>query len=278
MIVFIKTHGRPDKQLTLRTLREAGYTGDIFLILDNEDCLSEYNRFIDDEHDPNIFCHIFDKQTLVNEIDSGTNHPKRDVNLYAWVACERFAKRHGDEFFIMSDDDITGFRFRYKEGKHLRSLKITQNLDEIFALVEEYMLSCNLSAMSTGIPQMYFSGDIEKDLWKWRVPYTFVFRNAKHKLNWVSEYEEDIITAIRASIDGQYLSVLPVIQRETVEIGTNYGGMHNSYTDSFVNAQYGYIWYPSCREIIPYKDKFMCKIKRDNAFAKLVSSSYCIHK
>ncbi len=277
MIVFIKTHGRPDKQLTLQTLRQAGYTGEIVLVLDDEDeTYNDHLKYFDERTHTHI--EEFYKEYYVQNIDSGTNTPKRNVNLYAWCACEDLADAYGEKFFIMADDDITGFRFRYKDGKHLRSLKITQNLDEIFALVEEYMLSCNLSAMSTGIPQMYFSGDIEKDLWKWRVPYTFVFRNAKHKLNWVSEYEEDIITAIRASIDGQYLSVLPVIQRETVEIGTNYGGMHNSYTDSFVNAQYGYIWYPSCREIIPYKDKFMCKIKRDNAFAKLVSSSYCIHK
>lgn len=276
MIVFIKTHGRPNAQHTFHALRDAGYKGKIVLVLDDED--DTYYEYLKYAGEGNTDIRMFNKEYYVQTVDSGVSNPKRKVNLYAWCACEDLVREYGVNSCVMADDDITGFRFRYKDGKHLRSLKITQNLDEIFALVEEYMLSCNLSAMSTGIPQMYFSGDIEKDLWKWRVPYTFIFRNTKHKLNWVSEYEEDIITAIRASIDGQYLSVLPVIQRETVEIGTNYGGMHNSYTDSFVNAQYGYIWYPSCREIIPYKDKFMCKIKRDNAFAKLVSSSYCIHK
>lgn len=277
MIVYIKTHGRPDKQLTYHTLREAGYTGDIVLVIDNEDEYGhEYLRFV--QSDDRLWLHVFDKKHLVEEIDSGVYNPKRDVNLYAWVACERFAKYDKQRFYIMADDDITGFRWRYEEDGHLRSLKITQNLDIIFKEVFQYMFDAQITAMSTGIPQMYFSGDITKDLWKWRVPYTFVFRYGTYPMNWVSEYEEDIITAIQSSNNGQYLSVLPIIQRETIEIGTNYGGMHNSYTDSFKNAQYGYIWYPSCREIIPYKDKFMCKIKRDNAFAKLVSSSYCIHK
>lgn len=274
MIVLIKTHGRPDKQLTYHTLRDAGYTGDIFLILDNEDCLSEYNRFIDDKHDPNMFCHIFDKHTLVNEVDSGTNHPKRDVNLYAWVACERFAKRHGDEFFIMADDDITGFRYRYLEDGHLKSLKITQNLDVIFDEVENYMLTADIAAMSTGIPQMYFNSDLNSNLHKWRVPYTFVFRNARHKMNWVSEYEEDIITAINSANEGKYMSVLPVIQRDTVTMGSNAGGMHDSYINSFRNAQYGHIWHPSCEQIKYYKNKWMCYIDRDNAFPKLISSSF----
>lgn len=276
MIVYIKSHGRPGKQLTYNTLRNAGYTGDIVLVIDNEDKHGQgYLEFV--KHDDRTWLHVFNKQRFVDTIDCGTSCPKRDVNLYAWAACEEFAIQDKQNFFIMADDDITGFRFRYKDGEHLRSLKITQNLDQIFRLVEEYMLSCNVSAMSTGIPQMYFSGDIEKDLWKWRVPYTFVFRNANYRLAWVSEYEEDIITAIQASLNGQYLSVLPIVQRETIEIGTNYGGMHNSYTNSFKNAQYGYIWNPSCRELIPYKDKFMCKIQRDKAFAKLVSSEYCKH-
>ncbi|EFI4081186.1 TPA: hypothetical protein J5F60_004390 [Escherichia coli] len=35
--VFILTHGRPDKVLTYRTLRRAGYTGKIFIVVDDED-------------------------------------------------------------------------------------------------------------------------------------------------------------------------------------------------------------------------------------------------
>ncbi|MEW3551668.1 hypothetical protein MZV21_26770 [Escherichia coli] len=31
---FILTHGRPDKVLTYRTLRRAGYTGKIFIVVD----------------------------------------------------------------------------------------------------------------------------------------------------------------------------------------------------------------------------------------------------
>lgn len=34
---FILTHGRPGKVLTYRTLRRAGYTGKIFIVVDDED-------------------------------------------------------------------------------------------------------------------------------------------------------------------------------------------------------------------------------------------------
>ena len=35
--VFILTHGRPDNIKTLKTLKNCGYTGKIYYIVDNED-------------------------------------------------------------------------------------------------------------------------------------------------------------------------------------------------------------------------------------------------
>ena len=269
MTVFIKTHGRPDKQLTYHTLREAGYTGDIIFVVDDED--NTVSELMLNVYGNQVVS--FNKQLYIDKIDSGVSNPKRNVNLYSWCACEDIAEERNIEYFVMADDDITGFRYRYKDGEHLRSLRITKNLDSIFELIKEYMFSCNIASMSTGIPQMYFSKDIESNLWKWRVPYTFVFRNSNYKMSWVSEYEEDIITAINSSIEGKYMSVFPMIQRDTVNIGSNDGGMHDSYIDTFRNAQYGYMWHPSCEEIISYKNKWMCQIKRDNAFPKIVSSN-----
>lgn len=266
MTVYIKTHGRPNKQLTYNTLRDLGYTDKIIFMVDDEDdtsdLLTQYGEEIVKFH----------KQYYVDAIDCGSDSPKRDVNLYAWCACEDHAKSSHCDIFIMADDDITGFRYRYKEDRKLKSLRITHNLDTMFEYISEYMVSADVSAMSTGIPQMYFSGDIESSLWKWRVPYTFIFRNSKYRVNWVSEYEEDVITAINSANEGQYMFVFPMVQRDTVTMGSNEGGMHSSYSDNFKNSQYGYIWNPSCEEIIRYKGKYMCKIKRDNAFPKLISS------
>jgi len=275
MIVYIKTHGRPDKQLTYNTLREAGYTGDIVLVIDNEDkCGVGYLEFV--KHDDKLWLHIFDKQKLVDEVDSGTNIPKRDVNLYAWVACERFAKQDGNDFFIMADDDITRFRYRYLEDGHLKSIPITQNLNRVFEHIQDYMECSNIAAASTGIPQMYFSKELDENLWKYRVAYQFVFRNPKFDMNWVSEYEEDIISSINMSKDGKYVTCLPMIQHDAVALGKSDGGMKSMYDENnsrFRLAEYGHIFNPSCEIVNFYKGKWITNIKRDNAFQKLVSSS-----
>ena len=35
--VFILTHGRPDNVITYKTLQRQGYTGPVYIIVDNED-------------------------------------------------------------------------------------------------------------------------------------------------------------------------------------------------------------------------------------------------
>ena len=35
--VFILTHGRPDKVYTVNTLKKHGYTGPVYLVIDDED-------------------------------------------------------------------------------------------------------------------------------------------------------------------------------------------------------------------------------------------------
>lgn len=276
MIVFIKSHGRPDKQLTYRTLRNAGYTGKIIFILDSED--DTCGRYFDiAKNDGNAEVQIFDKEYLVQTVDCGTNAPKRNVNLYAWCACEEFAHKFcTDEFFIMADDDITRFRYRYLEDGHLKSIPITQNLDRVFEHIQNYMEFSNIAAASTGIPQMYFSKELDENLWKYRVVYQFVFRNPKFDMNWVSEYEEDIISSINMSKDGKYVTCLPMIQHDAVALGKSDGGMKSVYDENnsrFRLAEYGHIFNPSCEIMNFYKGKWITNIKRDNAFQKLVSSS-----
>lgn len=276
MIVLIKSHGRPDKQLTYNTLREAGFTGKIIFVLDDEDNTS-FRYFEIVKADSNSDMIVFNKENLVQTIDSGTNTPKRNVNLYAWCACEEIMRKfYSNDFFIMADDDITRFRYRYLEDGHLKSIPITQNLDRIFEHVQNYMECSNIAAASTGIPQMYFSKELDENLWKYRVVYQFVFRNPKFDMNWVSEYEEDIISSINMSKDGKYVTCLPMIQHDAVALGKSDGGMKSMYDENnsrFRLAEYGHIFNPSCEIMNFYKGKWITNIKRDNAFQKLVSSS-----
>ena len=50
--IFILTHGRPEKQLTLETLRKQGYTGKIYLLVDDiDDTVEELRNNYENECD-----------------------------------------------------------------------------------------------------------------------------------------------------------------------------------------------------------------------------------
>ena len=91
--VFICTHGRPDKQHTLETLRNSGYTGTIYLVVDDED---------------DTVCRLYErgykvlnscKQQYIDKSDTGTNEDQRKCILYAknfdnmWFNCPFSSKK-----------------------------------------------------------------------------------------------------------------------------------------------------------------------------------------
>lgn len=271
MTIYIKTHGRPDKQYTYHTLREAGYTGHIVFVVDNEDLTADglCSRYVNCDTMCDI--EVFDKQYYVDKIDCGVATPKRNVNLYAWCACEDIAC---ETHMIMADDDITEFRYRYNESGVLKSLRVTQNMDEIIDSIFDFIYSGNIAAASTGIPQMYFNTDLDKNLYKYRVPYNFVFRNRNYKIDWTGEFQEEIIMSINASNQGKYITALPILQHTIKPLGKESGGMYEAYhsDDSFKLSQYGHMWHPTAEHPKKYKGRWITTISRDNAFAKLISS------
>ena len=62
-VALILTHGRPDNVHTVKTLRKCGYTGDIIIVLDNEDLKIDRYR----KNYENIY--VFDKQEIASETD-----------------------------------------------------------------------------------------------------------------------------------------------------------------------------------------------------------------
>lgn len=277
---MICTHGRPNAQHTYETLRKSGYTGEIYLILDDEDNkLKDYNRFIDEQHEDNLFCSVFNKQKYIDKSDTGTNENQRKCILYAKNYCEDFARELKLQAFIIADDDILKFRFRYIEDGKLKSQNITHSMDDVIESYIKTMLDCDMTATGFGFTQFYFTGvnsfSVENVV-KYRVPYNFVFRNPNHRVDWMSWFGEDIITAVYYGRIGQLWTAMPYVQQEIVSLATAEGGMKDTYDNnsSIRLAMQNIMYLPS--ELKPYKynDTYMASIRRDHAFPKLISSCF----
>lgn len=107
---FILTHGRANNVKTYNNLRKHGYTGKIYLIVDDEDNqLIEYKSLYGDE------VIVFSKQEASSLFDEGDNFSDRRAVVYARNALWKIAEGLNITHFIELDDDYSNFYYRIDE-------------------------------------------------------------------------------------------------------------------------------------------------------------------
>jgi hypothetical protein len=137
--VFILTHGRPNNVRTYKTLQECGYSGKVYLIVDNEDkTIHEYYRKFGQEK-----VIVFDKKEIADRIDEGNNFDNRKVILHARNACFEIARVIGIKYFIELDDDYYYFGYRYDSGA-----KKIKNLDAVFDILLQFYLTTPIKSIA----------------------------------------------------------------------------------------------------------------------------------
>lgn len=131
--VFILTHGRPDNIVTLKSLDESGYTGEVYLIVDNED--KKKDLYIKKYGVDKVI--IFDKLHFANLVDEGNNFDERRTITHARNASFDIAKKLGIKYFIQFDDDYTSFLLRYEHGYKVK------NINKVFNFFIEFYKKSN---------------------------------------------------------------------------------------------------------------------------------------
>lgn len=91
--VFILTHGRANNVVTYKTLEKQGYTGKIYIVIDNEDSQAEEYR----QKFRNVL--MFDKKAVAKTFDTMDTEENRKTIVYARNACFDLAKQVGVRFF-----------------------------------------------------------------------------------------------------------------------------------------------------------------------------------
>lgn len=143
--VFILTHGRPDRVLTEKALRRSGYSGRIYLVLDNEDAaLERYRAAFGAEN-----CLVFDKKLEADACDEGNNFDERRTPLMARNACFRLAGQVGCNYFLELDDDYSYFEFRHVSACRTKLLSTRpKNLDALFSSMLEFFIAAGFTSLA----------------------------------------------------------------------------------------------------------------------------------
>ena len=125
---FILCHGRPDNTPTYATLRKFGYTGDIYIICDDED--KTVDGYIKNFGKDNVM--LFSKADISKKFDQMNNFNDRKCAVYARNACFEIAQKLGLDYFCELDDDYTTMPYRWIENNKLYRSS-GADLDNVFS-------------------------------------------------------------------------------------------------------------------------------------------------
>lgn len=147
-LAIIMSHGRPDRVRTYASLRRAGYTGPIAILVDDEDSTApDYlERYPGEVHQ---FC----KAAAAARFDEADNFGDRRAIAYARNTCHLLARELGYRYYVQLDDDYGGFGFRIDSDLQYHTwLGLTRTLDGVFSALVDFLASTptHTIAMSQG--------------------------------------------------------------------------------------------------------------------------------
>lgn len=246
--VFILTHGRADNVKTYYTLKKSGYTGNVYLIVDNEDAqIQKYKDNFGEE-----FVKIFDKKSMADSIDEGNNFDNRKVIIHARNASFDIAKQLGIKYFIQLDDDYSAFDFRIdtESTENCGAIKPIKNLDLIFNKLLNYYLS--IPALSIAFAQ---GGDFIGGINNGKGSYRFnkrkcmnsFFCSTDREFRFVGAINEDVNTYTTLASRGDLFLTIPFVSITQSATQSNKGGMTDIYAlnGTYVKSFHSVMMQPS---------------------------------
>lgn len=243
--VFILSHGRPDNVLTLKTLQHLGYTGDWFIIVDNEDKTADeyYNKFGKDK------VIMFDKLAISKTFDTADTFEDRRTIVYARNACWDIAIEKGYRYFLQLDDDYTSFEHRVLRDGKLAHVK-PKSIDNIFRAMIEFLNVTGATTVAFAQGGDYIGG---KDSANWkkqlvRKVMNSFFCDVTKRFTFVGRVNEDVNTYTLLGQRGSLMLSPMNFMLNQLQTQSNKGGMTDTYIDNgtYVKSFYTIMYSPSC--------------------------------
>lgn len=240
--VLILSHGRPNRVDTVKSLRRAGYTGKIYIVIDNEDdAADEYYRNYGDA------VIMFDKAAIAETFDEGDNFGDRRAVIYARNACFDIAEKIGLRYFMQLDDDYVRFDYEVDETRRSAAIK---NLDAIFSALLRFYASVDVKsiAMAQGGD---FIGGIKRNTKRqrdhWRKCMNTFLCSTSRRFNFVGRINEDVNTYTWYQSLGNLFLTHPLTAIRQRATQSNSGGMTELYLDSgtYIKSFYTVMYHPS---------------------------------
>lgn len=247
--VFILTHGRADKVITYRTLERCGYTGPVYIVIDNED--KQADRYRELYGDRVI---VFDKAAIAETFDEGDNFGDRRAVIYARNACFDIARRLSVTYFMQLDDDYNDFRYKTDDAFGSIHRRQILDLDAVLGAMLAFYKATPVKSIAMAQGGDFLGGienDVDKSLNRRRKCMNTFICSTKRPFQFVGRINEDVNTYTYVQSLGNLFITFPLLAIQQTATQHNAGGMTDLYLDSgtFVKSFYTVMYAPSSVKI-----------------------------
>lgn len=225
---FILTHNRPGNVKTLKTLERCGYTGKVFLVVDDEDpALDEYKRrFVG-------MVKVFSKAEVAQGMDEMEQDPDRRTVVYARNACHQFAVEENLTHYIQLDDDYTFFATREVDKDNRLRQYDTTRLDTVFEAMCDFLDKTPALTVAFAQGGDYIGGAGNPLWWKGltrKAMNSFICRTDR-PFTFIGRINEDVNTYTKLGNRGELLFTVTKFCLGQTPTQSNAGGMTDTYLD-----------------------------------------------
>ena len=243
-VAFILTNGRADKVITYKTLRDCGYTGKIYLVIDDEDStIDQYRKKYKDD------VIVFSKKDYEGKFDIGDNFNNRKAVVFARNAIFDVAKQLNIDYFVVLDDDYNNFSYTYNTDGIFKQRTI-KNLDSIFQFMFDFLVRTNALTISMAQRGDFVGGKdndiIRGEKMKRKAMNSFFCRTDK-PFQFVGRINEDVNMYVLHGSRGEIIFQPPQVALNQLTTQSNSGGLTDIYLDygTYVKSFYSVMFCPS---------------------------------
>ena len=252
--IFILTHNRAERVYTYKTLERSGYTGKTYIIIDDTD--PEKNTYIKKFGEENVI--IFNKQEVAKEFDIMDNFDDYRAVVYARNASFKIAKDLGIKYFMLLDDDYSGFYFRYNRKLEFITEKI-EKLDDVLDAMVEFYKSTPVKSIAMAQAGDFIGGD--NGFWSSptrlrKCMNTFIC-STDRPFKFIGRINEDVNTYVNNARLGDIFLTIPFIAVVQKQTQANAGGLTDIYLNlgTYVKSFYTVMVQPSSVSVSLMGDK-----------------------
>jgi hypothetical protein len=246
---FILTHGRPDRVFTYENLKRSGYTGKVFIVIDDEDKTGdEYRKRFGD------IVLTFSKRDVAKTFDEADNFNDRRAIVYARNACFDLARQVGCSHFIELDDDYnSGFYLRFNAALEYGNTPRIKDLDSVLCALLDFYKSTPIHSIAMSQGADHFGGNAAGDKrpsLRRKAMNSFIC-STERPFNFQGRVNEDVNTYTEGTRRGLLFFTTLHAMLDQLNTQSNAGGMTDLYLDSgtYVKSFYSVMYAPSCVRI-----------------------------